>query len=76
MPRHHRLPNIGKLALQWWQILFLVSFEACILFSGIAGFVVRRGTAGLLYHPLFQISAIQRASQDRFFFVFEKQDEA
>jgi hypothetical protein len=63
----------GNRPFNAWQIFFLVSFEACILFSGIAGFVAfaRDCRFPSLYHPLFQIAAIERASQDRFFLVFE-----
>jgi hypothetical protein len=60
-----------------WQIFFLVTFEACILFSGIAGFIAFARDCRLpsLYHPLFEIAAIERASQDRFFLVFETPDD-
>ena len=67
----------GNRPFNAWQIFFLVSFEGCILFSGIAGFVAfaRDCRFPSLYHPLFQITAIERASQDRFFLVFETPDD-
>jgi len=67
----------GNRPFNSWQIFFLVSFEACILFSGIAGFIAfaRDCRFPSLYHPLFEIPAIERASQDRFFLVFETREE-
>jgi Protein of unknown function (DUF3341) len=59
-----------------WQVFVLVMFEACILASVIAGFVAFARDCRLpsLNHPLFEIAAIERATQDRFFLVFETGD--
>jgi hypothetical protein len=67
----------GNRPFNSWQIFFLVSFEACILFGGIAGFIAfaRDCRFPSLYHPLFELTAIERASQDRFFLVFDAPDE-
>jgi hypothetical protein len=58
-------------------VFFLVSYEACILFGGIAGFIAFARDCRLpsLHHPLFEVAAIERASQDRFFLVFEASEE-
>jgi hypothetical protein len=63
----------GNRPFNSWQVFVLVVFEACILVSGIAGFVAFARDCGLpaLHHSLFEISALERASQDRFFLVFQ-----
>jgi len=62
----------GSRPFNSWQIFFLVAFEACILFGGIAGFTAFARDCSLpsLYHPLFSITAIERATQTHFFLVF------
>jgi len=67
----------GNRPLYSWQVFFLVSFEACILAGGIAGFVAfaRDSRLPSLNHALFEIVAIERASQDRFFLIFETAEE-
>ena len=61
-----------------WPIFFLVSYEACILFGGIAGFIAFARDCRLpsLHHPLFNVEAIERATQDRFFLIFEASETA
>jgi len=54
-----------------WQIFPLVTFEVGVLAAGIAGFVTFLYTCGFpsLYHPVFDIPGIERASSDRFFLI-------
>jgi Protein of unknown function (DUF3341) len=63
----------GSRPLNSWPIFFLVAYEACILFGGIAGFIAFARDCRLpsLHHPFFNITALERASQDRFFLIFE-----
>lgn len=67
----------GSRPLNSWEIFFIVMFEACILCSGAGGFITFIINCRLpsLHHALFEISAIERASQDRFFLVFEATDD-
>ena len=67
----------GSRPLDSWEIFFIVMFEACILCSGGVGLVTMFIQCRLpsLHHPLFEIPAIERASQDRFFLVFEATDD-
>lgn len=74
----HDYPIIsGGRPLDSWQIFFIVTFEACILCSGVGGFITFVRECGLpsLHHPLFEIPAIERASRDRFFLVFDAADD-
>jgi hypothetical protein len=68
----------GNRPLNSWPVFLLVVFEACILFAGFAGFVAfaRDCRFPSLHHPLFEIPAVERASQDRFFLVFETSESA
>lgn len=54
-----------------WQVFLLVPFEAGVLAAGIAGFVTFLYTCGLpsLYHPVFDIPSVERATSDRFFLI-------
>jgi hypothetical protein len=54
-----------------WQVFPLVTFEVGVLAAGIAGFVTFLYTCGLpsLYHPVFDIPGIERATSDRFFLI-------
>ncbi len=56
-----------------WQVFGLVPFEVGVLAAGIAGFVAMCVQCGLprLHHPLFDAPGFERASQDRFFLLFE-----
>lgn len=67
----------GNRPFNSWQVFLLVVFEACILFSGIAGFIAfaRDCRFPSLHHPLFEVDALERATQDRFFLVFSVEDE-
>jgi len=68
----------GNRPFNSWPIFFLVTYEACILFGSIAGFIAFARDCRLpsLHHPLFNIAAIERATQDRFFLVFETTETA
>jgi hypothetical protein len=61
-----------------WPVFFLVTYEACILFATIAGFIALARDCRLpsLNHPLFEIAALERATQDRFFLLFEASEQA
>ena len=50
-------------------MFLLVPFEAGVLAAGIAGFITFLYTCGLpgLYHPVFDVPGIERATSDRFF---------
>jgi hypothetical protein len=52
-----------------WQVFLLVPFEAGVLAAGIAGFITFLYICGLpgLYHPVFDVPGIERATSDRFF---------
>lgn len=67
----------GSRPLDSWQIFFIVAIEACILCSGVGGVITFILDCGLpsLHHPLFEIPAVERASQDRFFLVFETDEQ-
>jgi hypothetical protein len=68
----------GSRPFNSWPIFFLVSYEACILCGGIAGFIAFARDCRLpsLHHPLFNVIALERASQDRFFLIFDASENA
>ncbi len=59
-----------------WQIFPLVMFEAGVLAAGIAGFIAFLYTCGLpaLYHPVFDVPGVERATSDRFFLIVNSAD--
>ena len=65
--------NEGGRPLFSWQVFTLVPFEVGVLAAGLAGFVAMCVHCGLprLHHPMFATDGIERASQDRFFLVFD-----
>ena len=65
--------NSGGRPLFSWQIFLLVPFEVGVLAAAIAGLVSFFVHCGLprLHHPIFDVGGIERASQDRFFLVFD-----
>lgn len=67
----------GSRPLDSWEIFFIVVFEACILCGGFGGFItfIINCRMPSLHHSLFEIPAIERASRDRFFLVFEAADD-
>jgi hypothetical protein len=60
-----------------WQIFFIVTVEACILCAGVGGFIafILDCRFPALHHPLFDLAAIERASQERFFLIFEARED-
>ena len=56
-----------------WQVFGLVPFEVGVLAAGLSGMVAFCIQCGLprLHHPLFDVTGIERASQDRFFLLFD-----
>jgi hypothetical protein len=68
----------GSRGFNSWPVFFLVVYEACILFGGFAGFIAFAADCRLpsLNHPLFNVMAVERAAQDRFFLVFEASEDA
>ena len=67
----------GSRPLDSWQIFFIVTIEACIFCAGVGGFIVFLRDCGFpsLHHPLFDINNIERASEDRFFLIFETRED-
>lgn len=61
--------NAGGRPLNAWPAFMLVPFATGILGASIAGFIRFLFETGLprLYHPLFAVDGIERATQDRFF---------
>jgi hypothetical protein len=68
----------GSRPFNAWQVFLLVMFEACILFAGFAGFTafVRDCRFPSLHNPIFDIPAVERATQDRYFLVFESDEKS
>lgn len=56
-----------------WPVFLLVPFEVGVLAAGIAGFIAFLRRTGLprLHHSIFDLADIERASQDRFFLIFD-----
>ncbi len=63
----------GRPPLNSWQVFPLVTFEVGVLAAGIAGFITFLYTCGFpsLYHPVFDIPGIGRATSDRFFLIVD-----
>lgn len=61
----------GGRPLHSWPVFLLVPFEVGVLAAGLAGFTALLVLCGLprLHHPLFGWSAIERATDDRYFLV-------
>jgi Protein of unknown function (DUF3341) len=59
----------GGRPLNSWPVFLLVPFEVGVLAAAIAGFVALLVLCGLprLNHPLFDWTAIERATDDRYF---------
>ncbi|MCB1884506.1 MAG: DUF3341 domain-containing protein [Geminicoccaceae bacterium] len=68
--------NTGGRPLVAWQAFMLVTFEFAVLGAAVGGFVALLWRTGLprLHDPLFAVSGIERASQDRFFLVVDGGD--
>jgi hypothetical protein len=61
--------NVGGRPLHSWPVFLLAPLEVGILTAVIGGLVALLWNCGLprLHHPMFDIAAFERASQDRFF---------
>jgi hypothetical protein len=70
--------NSGGRPLDSWPVFLLAPFEVGILAAAVAGFIALLVGSGLprLHHPLFDYPGVERATQDRFFLVVARVDDA
>lgn len=69
--------NSGNRPLNSWPVLLLAPFEVGVFaaaFAGLVTFLIRTGLPRL-NHPLFEIDAFERVTQDRFFLALEATDD-
>ena len=61
--------NVGGRPLNSWPVFLLVPCEVGLLAAALGGLVTFFRQCGLprLHHPVFDVAAFERASQDRFF---------
>ncbi len=61
--------NSGGRPFNSWPVFLLFPFELGVLAAGITGFIAFLIHCGLpsLYHPLFDVRGVERATSDRFF---------
>jgi hypothetical protein len=62
----------GGRPLNSWPAFLLVPYETTILSAGVVGVLAWLWLCGLpkLFHPLFAVQAVERASQDRYLLIF------
>ena|SRR5689334_13280904 len=62
----------GGRPLNAWQVFLIICYEAAILFAGVGGFIGLLWICRLpkLYHPLFDLPVVERASSDRYLLVY------
>ncbi len=61
-----------------WQVFLIICYEAAILFAGVIGFIGLLWICRLpkLYHPLFDLPIVERATSDRYLLVYSGNDVA
>lgn len=62
----------GGRPLDSWPAFLLVPYETAILSAGVVGVLAWLWLCGLpkLFHPVFAVPAVERASQDRYLLIF------
>ncbi|HJL17595.1 MAG TPA: DUF3341 domain-containing protein [Sandaracinaceae bacterium LLY-WYZ-13_1] len=68
--------NVGGRPDHPWPAFVPLTFETAVLFGGVATFVGFFVACGLprLWHPLFEVDGIERASVDRFVLLVDAED--